>query len=168
MNDSVIGVKDLDSLQDAIKFATIKSKALRNLSQLADKVFKPRLSTFKVSSLIQDVLEWLKLPSLGYDTSEIEVSMEAQLSSVRSDRLIISLVLLNMLESALKDSNRDSKVQVSIRVKKVDQVKKSKIVDQLGQKGAQLKAQDSNKKLEIADYNHSVICTLDYSTCAQV
>ena len=77
MNDSVIGVKDLDSLQDAIKFATIKSKALRNLSQLADKVFKPRLSTFKVNSLIQDVLEWLKLPSLGYDTSEIEVSMEA-------------------------------------------------------------------------------------------
>lgn len=73
-----------------------------------------------------------------------------------------------MLESALKDSNRDSKVQVSIRVKKVDQVKKSKAVDQLGQKGAQLKAQDSNMKLEIADYKHIIICTLDYSTCAQV
>lgn len=116
MNDSAIGVRDLDSLQDAIKFATIKSKALRNLSQLADKVFKPRLKTFKVNVLIQNVLEWLKLPSLSYDTSEIQVSVEAQLSSVRSDKMIISLVLLNMLESALKDPERDSKVQVSIRV----------------------------------------------------
>ena len=103
-----IGVKDIESLQDAIKFATIKSKALQNLSQLADKVFKPRLAKFKMNSLIQDVLEWLKLPSLGYDTSQVEVFMEAQLTSVRSDSLIISLVLLNMLESALKDPDRDS------------------------------------------------------------
>ena len=137
LNDSSIGVRDFDSLQDAIKFAKIKSKALRNLSQLADKVFKPRLTTFKVNILIQDVLEWLKLPSLSYESSEIQMFVEAQLSSVRSDRIIISLVLLNMLESALKDPERDSKVQVSIRVKKIEQARKSKAVDQLGHRGAQ-------------------------------
>ena len=88
------------------------------------------------------------------------------MSCVRSDKLIISLVFLNMLESALKDSNRDSKVQVSIRVKKVDQVKKSKAVDQLGQMGPHFRAQESNLKLEIADYKHVIVCTLDYSTSA--
>ena len=66
--------------------------------------------------------------------------MEAQLSSVRSDRLIISLVFLNMLESALKDPSRDSKVQVSIRIKKLEQAKKAKANDQLGKKSAQFSA----------------------------
>ena len=110
-----------DNLIASIKFASVQSKGLETLSFVANKVFKPRLASFKLENLINQVLSWFSLPFLQLDTSEIEISNNAELQTMQSDWSSISLVFFNMLYSALKDQTRDSKIHVTVLSKKEEQ-----------------------------------------------
>ena len=49
--------------------------------------------------------------------SEIEVAVEAQIIHMRTDRLLISSLVFNILEGALLDQHRDSLISLSIRAR---------------------------------------------------
>ena len=103
-----------DNLIAAIKFASVQSKGLETLGFVANKIFKPRLASSNLENLINQVLDWLSLPFLQLDTSDIEISNIVELQTLQSDWSNVSLVFFNMLYSALKDQTRDSKVHVTV------------------------------------------------------
>ena len=117
-NQNEISSANRETIKAAIKFATIQSKGFECLKKITKKEFKPQLTSFQLSNLVDQVLNWLKLPFLLLDTSEIEISNKTEFSTVCNDCTVIRLVLFNMLFSALKDQNRDSKVQLSILSRK--------------------------------------------------
>jgi len=47
--------------------------------------------------------------------AEIDLVIEPRLTSIRSDKAVMANVLLNMLESALGDPNRESKIKLEMR-----------------------------------------------------
>lgn len=155
-----------DNLVAAIKFASVQSKGLETLSFVANKIFKPPLTSFNLENLINKVLDWFSLPFLQLETSDIEISNNAEGQTVQSDPSLVSLVFFNMLYSALKDQTRDSKIHVTVLSKKEEQ---SLTVDKIQEESTKLV--DSSKALvgetmnsKAAKLDHQVIFTLDYST----
>jgi len=47
--------------------------------------------------------------------AEIDLVIEPRLTFIRSDKAVMANVLLNMLESALEDPNRESKIKLEMR-----------------------------------------------------
>ena len=68
-----ISSPDRGDLKAAVMFASMQSKGLESLRQLAFKVFRPQNSSFKLKNLIKQALNWLRLPALQLDVREIEI-----------------------------------------------------------------------------------------------
>mmetsp|Transcript_23173 Transcript_23173/g.30890 ORF Transcript_23173/g.30890 Transcript_23173/m.30890 type:complete len:112 (+) Transcript_23173:1530-1865(+) len=85
--------------------------SLLSVGKIITESFRPSLMTFssiEMADAVFSLLDFAVRPMIA----RFELAIEPRLSSIRSDRNLISSVLLNMLESAVSDPKRDSVIRV--------------------------------------------------------